>query len=105
MEELCMVYITASGYEEAEKIANELVSTKLAACANIIDDVESIYSWEGKKETNVEVVLLAKTKKSLFPEIEETVKRLHTYSCPCILAYPVVASSKDYAEWIISETK
>ena len=100
-----MVYITASSYEEAERIANELVSMKLAACANIIDDVESIYSWEGKKETSVEVVLLVKTKKSLFPEIEETVKRLHSYSCPCIVAYPIIASSGNYAEWIINETK
>ncbi len=105
MEELCMVYMTASGYEEARKIADELISMKLAACANIIGDVESIYWWQGEKETSVEAAVLLKTKKSLFPEIEETIKKLHSYSCPCILAYPVAASSKDYAEWIESQTK
>lgn len=103
--ELRIVYVTVSGKEEAERIAKELVSRKLAACVNIYDGVTSIYRWEGKEQKDTEATLFIKTKNSLLPEIKKTVKELHSYSCPCVVAVPIVYSDEEYAKWVMNETK
>jgi periplasmic divalent cation tolerance protein len=100
----CMIYVTASGREEAEKIADGLVSAKLAACVNIYDGVTSIYRWEGKKQKDTECALIIKTKQSLFSEAAKKVKELHSYSCPCILCMDVSEADESYAKWIAEET-
>ncbi len=105
MEQLNIVYITAASKEEAERIGDKLVEEKLAACVNIYENVTSIYMWEGKKEKSQEVVMVAKTKESLLPELEKKVKEMHSYSCPCIVAYPISFASEDFAEWIVSSVK
>lgn len=105
MDDLCVVYVTASNKEEAANIGRELVSRRLAACVNIYEGITSIYRWEGKKEENPENALFIKTKKSLLSEVKNTVKELHSYSCPCIVAFPVIDPDRDYANWVISQTK
>lgn len=100
-----MVYVTASNKEEAEKIGEELVSRRLAACVNIFDKISSFYRWEGKEEKSEEAVLIIKTKGTLLDELKRAIKELHSYSCPCIEALPVVDADKDYEDWVISETK
>ena len=105
MEKLCIVYVTASGKDEAMKIGEKLVSLKLAACCNVYDGVTSFYRWEGKEEKSSESTLIIKTKESLLPKLEKEIKKLHSYSCPCILATPIVYANEDYARWIVSETK
>lgn len=105
MEKICMVYITASGKDEAMKIGGELVSLRLAACANVFDNISSFYWWEDKVQQDQEVVLIVKTKEKLLLELEKTVKELHSYSCPCVVAIPIVHASREYAEWIVSQTK
>ena len=105
MEKLCVVYVTASNKQEAERIAEKLVSERLAACVNIYDKVLSVYRWEEKEEKSTEVTLIIKTKEVLLSEVESTVKKLHSYSCPCVLAIPLVYASDDYAKWILGETK
>jgi periplasmic divalent cation tolerance protein len=100
-----MVYITASGGNEAEKIGKELVSQRLAACVNVIDKVTSFYRWEGKDEKSEEAVLLVKTREELLPELKKTVKELHSYTCPCIEVIPIIDADRDYADWVISETE
>jgi periplasmic divalent cation tolerance protein len=105
MEKLCIVYITASDKEEAEKIGKEVVSRRLAACANIAGGITSFYRWEGKDERSEEAVLLIKTREALLPELKKAVKELHSYTCPCIEVIPVIDADRDYADWIISETK
>ncbi|MDD5634732.1 MAG: divalent-cation tolerance protein CutA [Candidatus Omnitrophica bacterium] len=104
MESLSAVYVTASSKEEAEKIGKEIVSRKLAACANICGDVRSFYWWENKVDSSNEAVILFKTKESLFPELEKAVKELHSYACPCIVSFPIGAASDGFAEWIIKNT-
>ena len=101
----CMVYITTSSMEEAEIIGRNLVSRKLAACVNIINNMKSIYHWEGKIETGEEVVMIAKTKKALVGEIIENVKTLHSYDCPCIVSIPIIDGNEDFLKWIRNETK
>ncbi|NQT33511.1 MAG: divalent-cation tolerance protein CutA [Candidatus Omnitrophica bacterium] len=102
---LTLVYVTATNKDEAVKIGEEVVSMRLAACANVIENMTAIYWWENKIETSDEVVLILKTKESLLSELEETVKKLHSYSCPCIVAIPLLCASEDYAGWILKETK
>lgn len=95
------VYITAPNKEEAKNIARELVKSKLIACANILDGLESIYHWEGQIQEDQEALIIAKTKKDNFAKIEESVKSLHSYSCPCIIALPIIQGHNPYLNWIV----
>jgi periplasmic divalent cation tolerance protein len=100
-----IIYITTKDKAEAEKIGKALVESKLAACVNIIDGMTAIYRWEGKIQEANEAILIAKTKETLVPELTEKVKSIHSYSCPCIIALPILGGSDEYLEWISSETK
>ncbi|HOP62312.1 MAG TPA: divalent-cation tolerance protein CutA [Spirochaetota bacterium] len=102
---LCLVYITTPTLEEAEIIGGNLVSRKIAACVNIIDGMKSIYNWEGKTEKGNEVVLIAKTKIVLVGELVESVKALHSYDCPAIVAIPIIDGSESFMNWIRNETR
>jgi periplasmic divalent cation tolerance protein len=95
-----IVLITAGSEQEAHNIADSLVEGKKAACVNIVPAVESLFRWEGKIESARESLLLAKTRASLFPEIVEMVKRIHSYEVPEIIALPVIAGSEDYLAWL-----
>ena len=99
------VYITTKNKTEAQKIANELVKAKLAACVNIIGKIDSIYRWEGKIESAKETLLIAKTKKTLVSKLIKKVKKIHSYSCPCIVSLPISKGNLDYLKWIDQETK
>ncbi|MDD5587173.1 MAG: divalent-cation tolerance protein CutA [Alphaproteobacteria bacterium] len=104
MFEYIFVYITAASQEEASKIARALVEDELAACANIIPGMHSIYRHEGEVKEADEVVMIVKTRADLFEHLTERVKRLHSYSCPCIVALPLVDGSPDYLQWIEDST-
>ena len=99
------VYMTAASKDEATRIGRELVSARLAACVNIIESMNSIYRWEGKVEEAVEAVLIAKTMESKVPQLIETVKTMHGYSCPCIISLPIDAGNSEYLEWIKAEVQ
>jgi periplasmic divalent cation tolerance protein len=105
MSEFISVHITASSPAEAEKIASKLVEEKLAACVNILPGAKSIYRWEGKIETAAEAVLIAKTRADLFEALNRRVKALHSYSCPCIVALPIIDGDQAYLGWLAAETK
>ena len=98
------IYITTSNKEEAKKIGNSIVRARLAACANIIDSMESIYWWEGKVQEEHEAVLLLKTREELADRVIALVKSLHSYDVPCIVAWPIVNGDADYLKWIEEET-
>jgi len=100
-----LVYITASTLDEARAIGKELVSARLTACANIIDNINSIYWWDGEIQDDREVVLIAKTKESLVPEVIEKVKSIHSYDCPCIVSLPILDGNKPFLDWVSDETK
>lgn len=104
MEEYIIVLITASGEEEGSRIAKELVDKHLAACVNIVRNLRSIYKWKDKIEDENEVLLIAKTRRSLFKGLSEKVKELHSYSVPEIIAIPIIAGSEEYLKWISEET-
>ncbi len=74
-----VVFITASSYEEARKIADALVSQRKAACVNIVPRVNSLFWWKGKIEDAEESLLVVKTRAKLFPDVVSTVKGIHSY--------------------------
>lgn len=100
-----VVFITASNEEEASKIARALVETRLAACVNMIRNIRSIYIWQGKTEDGAEVLLIAKTRRSLFDALSKKVKELHSYTVPEVIALPVVEGSADYLNWLKEATE
>jgi len=95
-----VVFITASDEDEAAKIAKALIESRLAGCANIIKDIRSIYSWQGKIEDEKEVLVVVKTQKILFDSLMKKVKELHSYTVPEIIALPIIQGSEDYLKWL-----
>ena len=104
MEHFIVIFVTASSEEEAEKIAQSLVEKRLVACVNIIKDVQSVFRWKGKILDEKELLLIIKTRKKLYKNVEKEVKNLHAYEVPEIIALPIISGSKDYLYWVDSET-
>lgn len=100
----CLVYMTAATVEEAERIGAALVEERLAACANVIDGMRSIYRWEGKVKVDREAVLIAKTRIDLLDALTERVKALHSYDIPCVVGLPIAGGNADFLDWIGAET-
>lgn len=100
-----MVYVTVPDLPQAERIAQTIVAERLAACANILPGMQSVYHWQGKIETGAEVVLIFKTQETLFMPLRDKIKTLHSYDTPCIIALPIAAGDQNYLDWIIAETK
>lgn len=105
--ELRLVYITTQNKLEARAIGRGLVREKLAACVNILDGMESIYSWEGKIAEDQECVLIAKTTATLVNKLTDFVCEHHGYDCPCVISLSVSENegNAEYLEWLINETK
>ena len=103
-EKFCWLYMTAGSVEEAKSIGQILVGQNLAACVNLLKNMTSIYKWEEKLEESQEVIMIAKTRKTLMPKLIETVNNLHSYDCPCILELPIQGGNPDFISWIESQT-
>jgi periplasmic divalent cation tolerance protein len=100
MSDAIMVLMTAGSREEAVRLADVLVVARLAACVQILPEIESVYHWQGKIERAPEVLLLAKTTLQNFAELESMVRSLHSYETPEIIALPITAVSAPYLEWL-----
>jgi periplasmic divalent cation tolerance protein len=97
------IYMTAGNKEEARNIGKELVTSRLAACVNILDNMNSVYMWEGEVQEESEVVLIAKTTRERLPELVEKVKSIHSYDCPCVVSLPVLDGHKPFLDWVAGE--
>jgi len=97
-----VVLVTAKDKKEAIKIAQGLLEAKLIACANIIGGIQSLFWWQGKIDSSKEVLLVLKTKKTLFKKVSVKVRSLHSYQTPEIIALPIVNGSEDYLRWVSS---
>jgi len=102
--EAIVVLITVASREEGEKIARRLVEDKLGACVNIVPQVRSLFSWEGKLSQEDEVLLVVKSRRARFRELAGAVKTLHSYSVPEIIALPILEGTADYLQWISDVT-
>ncbi|HLM24619.1 MAG TPA: divalent-cation tolerance protein CutA [Pyrinomonadaceae bacterium] len=103
-DDAIIVFMTAANGEEATRLADMLVGAHLAACVQILPEMESVYRWQGKVERQAEVLLLAKTTRGKFDELEREVRALHSYDTPEIVAVPIVTGSAPYLEWLIKAT-
>ncbi|MEK7812877.1 MAG: divalent-cation tolerance protein CutA [Candidatus Desantisbacteria bacterium] len=97
--EYVVVLITAP-QAEAKELAMTLVQEKLAACANIIDMVSSIYWWEGKIQDDKESLLILKTRQDTVDALIIRIKQIHSYTVPEIIALPIIRGNQDYLNWI-----
>jgi len=100
-----VVLMTAASREEAARLAEMLVGARLAACVQIMPEMESIYHWQGSIHRDPEVLLLAKTTAANFDELEREVRALHSYETPEIVALPVTSVSAPYLEWLTATVK
>jgi len=104
MNEYLVVMCTFPTIEEADSVSGEIINKHLAACANRIDRVQSIFHWQGAVEQEAETLVIFKTHKNRWTELEKTITTLHSYDEPEIIAMPIVAGSASYLQWIKKET-
>jgi len=99
-----LIYSTFPSGEVAEKVGQQLVEQRLAACVNILGGMTSIYRWEGRIARDAEVVMIIKTRQSLAEPVIAAVKEQHPYTNPALLVVPVEGGSGDYLAWLLEET-
>ena len=102
--EILLVLSTFPEVETARRIAGQLVSENLAACANIIPAVESIYRWQGKMEEGKETLVLFKTVEAQWAALQERLKSLHPYEVPEIICLDVRDGLPEYLRWVSENT-
>ena len=100
-----VVLMTAGSREEAARLADMLVVSHLAACVQMMPEMESVYHWKGSVERAAEILLIAKTTRANFDELESAVRALHSYETPEIVALPLTAASAPYLEWLTTTVK
>jgi periplasmic divalent cation tolerance protein len=98
------VYATAADAAEAERIGRAVVSERLAACANVLPAMRSVYWWQGKLEEGSEAVLILKTTHERLDALVARVKALHSHDCPCIEALEVAGGNPEFLAWVARET-
>ena len=89
----------------AEKLAHALVDSRAAACVNVLAACRSIYRWQGAVETAAEIPLLIKTTRAAYPRVEQTVRALHPYAVPELIALPITHGLPAYIDWLAKETE
>ena len=105
VEDALFIYITAPDKATARELGKTLVRERLAACADILDGVESLYWWRGEIQEDVESVCILKTTADGYKALEKRVRELHPYEIPCIVALPLVCGHAPFLRWITEETR
>jgi periplasmic divalent cation tolerance protein len=99
-----VVFVTTSTEDNAAAIGRALVEERLAACANLVGPIRSIYRWQDLVEDGAELLLIIKTRSNLFPELETRIKELHPYEVPEIVAVNIEQGSAPYLDWLHDST-
>jgi periplasmic divalent cation tolerance protein len=102
--DVLVVLVTAPSAEKAAELGRALVSERLAACANVVPGIRSVYWWDGKVQDEPEALILLKTTRARFEELRDRVLALHPYQVPEVVALGIEAGSDRYLEWIARET-
>ncbi|MBM2817362.1 MAG: uncharacterized protein HW421_4124 [Ignavibacteria bacterium] len=98
----CIIFVTADSYENALQISRILVSEKLAACCSIVNNITSIYEWEGSIAQTQEFMLLIKSHKNKLDNLESRITELHNYDTPEIISVSLHSASRKYLDWMNS---
>ncbi|MHB8872700.1 MAG: divalent-cation tolerance protein CutA [Myxococcaceae bacterium] len=105
MTDICLVLVTAPNLDKAAELGRTVVEEGLAACANLVPGLRSIYRWEGKVHDEGEVLMLLKTRDALFDALRERIVSLHPYQCPEVLKLAVDAGHAPYLDWVRGSTR
>ena len=98
-----VILITVPTRDEAQMISQLLVGERKAACVNIVSQIDSIFWWEGKIDSEKECILVVKTKASLLDEVTKMIKQAHSYEVPEVIAMPIIGGNEDYLKWLNNE--
>ena len=104
-EPLHLLYVTAATADEALAIARTVVEERLAACANVLGAMTSVYRWQGQVMQDAEVALIVKTRAGLVQALTARIQALHSYECPCVVALGIEGGNAAFLDWIREETK
>lgn len=102
--QLIEIWITCPSTDVAERLADALVESRLAACVNIFGKVRSVYRWQDRVERESEVPLVVKTRQDYFDKVSAKVAALHPYDTPAIVAVPILRTNKSYEAWLVEST-
>jgi len=101
--EIVMVFVTVPSLREASRISKAVLTSRLAACVNVIPGIQSMYQWKGKIVQEKEAMLVLKTTRLRYRKLEEKIKELHPYEAPEVIAIPLICGSSQYIEWVTRE--
>ncbi len=100
MHNIKLIYTTFNSTDDAKPVVEQLIKSKLVACANISSNIQSIYQWEEKIWCNNEVSVILKTTDVALDETVEQLKLLHPYKIPCIIVLPVESCDLEFTKWV-----
>ena len=103
--DIIVIYCTVPNKKIAKDITKVLMKHKLAACVSMIENVKSVFSWEGEVCEEKEILMMIKTRRANYGRIKLVIEDLHTYNVPEIIALPIVDCSEDYLKWLVKETE
>ena len=103
--DIIVVYCTVQNKKLAKDITKVLMKHKLAACVSMIENVKSIFSWDGEICEEKEILMMIKTRRANYGKVKLVIEDLHTYAVPEIIALPIVDCSEDYLKWLVKETE
>lgn len=105
MTQTVLLYTTFPSQEVALKIAHMLIAQRLAACANLLPSITSVYAWQNSIEQTNEVAMLVKTTMSQVDAAQRAIVSAHPYDCPCVLQLPIAGGHPDFLSWITTQTQ
>ena len=100
-----LVYVTCKNEREALAIAHELVSSEIAACANIIPETKAVFKWEGVTQEQSEAILILKSQKARLEEVTKRIQEIHSYDLPCILYVSIEGGNSEFIKWVFSNSQ
>ena len=103
--DIIVIYSTVPNKKIAKNIVKVLMKHKLAACVSMIDNVKSVFSWDGEVCEEKEVLLMIKTRRSHYGKVKLVIEDINGYVVPEIIALPIVDCSEDYLKWLVKETE
>ena len=103
--DIIFIYCTVPSKKIAKDITRVLMKHKLAACVSMIDNVRSVFSWDGEVCEEKEILMMIKTRRANYGKVKLVIEDIHTYTVPEIIALPIVDCSEDYLKWMIKETE
>ncbi len=103
--DIIVIYCTVPDKKLAKEIAKLLMKHKLAACVSMIENVKSVFSWDGEICEEKEILLMIKTRRSNYAKIKLIIEDIHSYNVPEIIALPIVDCSEEYLKWLVKETE